>query len=194
MREWRKSILPVLGVLPLFFCFAAEEGAKSSGSAGLLGKGVNFAILFGGLAFLLYKPVRRFLEIKSEAQGRSLKEAEEDRLSAEKKRRDTEERLEGLQAEADRILREAEDAGLKEKSRIRMLAEQEVERLKRFTQQEIEAQVKSGVHELREYAAEQATRLAEKRIKKVLTAEEHSRLIDRSIERLRELYERSPSH
>ena len=194
MRGSRKHVLVILSVLPLFFCFALEEGAKSPGSAGLLGKCVNFVILFGGLAILLNKPVRRFLEMKSEEKKRLLKEAEEGKLSAEEKRKTTEERMAGLQAEADKILGAAKDAGLKEKLRIGILAEQEVLRIKRFAQQEIEAQVKGGIHELKEYAAELATRLAEERFKKDLTEDEHSRLIDRSIERLQELYERSYPH
>jgi F-type H+-transporting ATPase subunit b len=193
VRGARKHASVVLCVLPLFFCFALEEGAKSAGSANFLGKCINFVILFGGLAFLLNKPVRRFLSLKSEEKKRSLKEAEEGKLSAEEKRRTTEQRLGGLQAEAEGILEEAKSAGLKEKSKIGILAGQEVERIKRFTQQEIEAQVKSGVHELKEYAAELAARLAEERLKKDLTEEEHSRLIDRSIDRLQELYERSYS-
>jgi F-type H+-transporting ATPase subunit b len=193
VRGARKHVLVVLCVLPLFFCFALEEGAKSSASADFLGKCINFVILFGGLAFLLNRPVRKFLAIKSEEQKQSLMAAEEGKLSAEEKRRTTEQRLGGLQAEADRILEEAKSAGLKEKSKIGILAEQEVERIKRFTQQEIEAQVKSGIHELKEFTAELATRLAEERLKKDLTEEEHSRLIDRSIDRLQELHERSYS-
>jgi F0F1-type ATP synthase membrane subunit b/b' len=89
-----------------------------------------------------------------------------------------------------KIRSRAEADALREKEQIAELANQEAEKVKRYAELEVAGQVKAGTRELREYAAELATRLAEERIKKKLNAEAHSRLIDKSIERIKALYEK----
>jgi len=193
MRSLPKPALVIFLVLPLFLCFAPAESADSSGLKDILGKTINFAILFGGLAILLHKPIRSLLERRAAAIAQSLEDAEKARIAATARKQGTEERLSRLEEEARRIKGEAEAAGLREKSRIRELTDKEAERIKRFAQQEIEGQLKAAIHELKEYTAALATRLAEERLKKDLTPVDQTTLIDRSIRQLAELYEKSTS-
>ncbi len=60
-------------------------------------------------------------------------------------------------------------------------------------EQEIDLQLKAGMQELKEYTAELAATLAEARIKDKITAGEQSALIDKSIDKLAELYEKRTS-
>jgi F-type H+-transporting ATPase subunit b len=81
--------------------------------------------------------------------------------------------------------------GQREKDRIIKEAKKEAERIKRLTQQEIELLVEGGIQELKEYTIEMAALLAQERIKKRMTLQDHSLFIDKCIERLSRLDENS---
>jgi len=159
----------------------------------LIGKIINFVILFGGLAFVLYKPFLNFLRKRSEDIRTAISEAGDARREAEQKLEEARRKIGVLEEEVARIKKEAELEGLKEKDTIKILAEKEAERIKFFARQEIEMHFKAGIRELKEFAAELATSLAEARIKKRVTDQDQSALIDKSIERLAKLYEKRSS-
>jgi len=190
----RKQILVILLLVPFFVFLASPEEGSSSNVMEFLGKSVNFIIIFGALAYFLYKPLRSFFEKRSREIKEAIKEAEDSRKEAEEKLQEMKIRLTGLEEEITKIKKDAEVVGLKEKTRIANLAQKEAERIKRLAQQQIELEVKAGIQELKEYTTELATALASERIKEKLTPEDHSLLIDKSIERLVKLYEKSNSH
>jgi F0F1-type ATP synthase membrane subunit b/b' len=189
----RKSVAVVLLVLPLFLFMSAQEGVKTSATMDFIGKTVNFLILFGGLAFVLRKPLAAMLGKRTLDIQETIRLADGSKAEAEKKYGESEVRLAGLDNEILRLKREAESAALQEKERIARLAAEESLRVKRFTEQEIDQQMKSGVRELKAYAAEKATSLARERIRKRLTPADQAALIDKSIERLSRLHEKSGS-
>ena len=96
----------------------AEEGAAAA-SSGLLAKTVNFLILFGGLGYVLYKPVRALLEKNSADARHSLEDAAASRTEAEGKREEAKGRLDGVAAEIERMKSEAASRGRLEKDRHR---------------------------------------------------------------------------
>jgi F-type H+-transporting ATPase subunit b len=187
-----------LGML-LWLCLPVSMGLtsaeKSQGSAlvDFLGKSLNFIILFGGLAFLLAKPLKKFLEELILSVKKTLQETEGARRAAEEKLAAIEKRLQGLAGEVQKIRQDGAEAGKKEKERILALARQEADRVRSLALQEIEMHVQEAKRELREYAADLAISLARARIEKRLTPELHSRLIDESIAGLGNLYEKSDS-
>ncbi len=189
----RKKILFVLLLLPFLVFMSTDEEEHSSGFADFLGKTVNFIILFGGLTYLLYKPIRTFLEKRGQDIKLSLREAEDSKKEAERKLKEIESQLAGLEKEIEKIMKEAENEGRKERDMTLHLAQQETERIKHFAKQEIDAIISAGIRGLREYTAVLATALAEERIKKKMTPEFQSLMIDRSIEKLSELDEKSDS-
>jgi F-type H+-transporting ATPase subunit b len=172
----------------------AEEASHPSGSSDFLGKVINFVVLFGGLGYILYKPARNFLIKWSQDIRTSLDAAREARTNAEKKLGDAQQRTAALEGEVVRMKIEAEAEGLREKERIKALAEKEAERIRSFAEQEMSLDLKAGIQELTEYTAGLASSLAEARIKAKMTDALQSGLIDKSIERLAELNERSYSH
>lgn len=187
----KNRILLVLALLPFFLFLAPGEAEKASGSADFAGKVVNFLLLFGGLGFFLYKPVRAFLMKKTSEIKRSLEEAESSRKEAENRHEETMRRLEGLSGEIARMKAEAEAQGNREKARIAKQAEEEASRVMRIVRQEIDAYTQTGIREVRTFVAEKATSLARERIRKKLVPESHSLLVDKSIERLSKLNEKS---
>jgi F-type H+-transporting ATPase subunit b len=166
-----------------------EEGTSGSGSSNFLGKVVNFAVLFGGLTYILYKPLRNFLTKRSRDIRAALDEARGARREAEQKLEEAQRRIAALEDEVTGMKREAELKGLKEQAKIKALAEKEAIRIRTFAQQEIDLQLKAGIQELKEYTAEIAASLAEARMKDKITEEGQSKLIDKSIERLAEIHE-----
>lgn len=179
-------ILVILLVLVLPLRADEEHG---SSAMDFLGKTLNFLVLFGGLAFFLRKPLRNFLESRSVKIQESLEEMKAARREAEHKLQQIKDRLSLLEEEIEKIKKEGESGGLEERDRIIEQAHQEVEKIKRFTQEEIEMLTRMGMADLREYAAELATALAQDRISQKMNPEIASRLIDESIEKIEGLYE-----
>jgi F-type H+-transporting ATPase subunit b len=185
----KKSAAVVLAVLPLLVFMSAGEGAKTSATMDFVGKAVNFLVLFGGLAFVLRKPVAAMLAKRSADVQETLRLADASTSEAAAKRAESTARLSGLEEEIKLMLGTAEAVAQREKERIAALAAEEAQRLRRFTEQAIEQQVRSGLRELRTHAAEETTSLARERIRNRLTPEDQAALIDKSIERLSRLHE-----
>ena len=194
MKKPGVLFLLLLSAVPcLVQAAAVEEGhSASSGAAAFLGKAVNALILFGGLAFLLAKTVRSFLDARTSDIERSIREAAESRAKAEQRFKDVRARLDRIDEELRRIREDGDGETARAVGRIRELAGQEADRLKRLTRQEIELGVRGGLRKLREYAADIAIGSAKERIRRALTEDRHARLIDRSIDRLGRLQHEEP--
>jgi F-type H+-transporting ATPase subunit b len=164
--------------------------AEVSATVDFLGKVVNSLVLFGGLAFLLRKPVKALLAKRTADVGESLRQAEAGRSEAEARAGTSKAKLAGLAAEVGRLKAEAEVEGRRETERIAGAAALEAERLKKFTRQELDAQVRGSIGELKAYAAARATGIAREKIRRRLTPEAQSALIDKSIDRLSKLHEK----
>jgi F-type H+-transporting ATPase subunit b len=180
----RRTLLVLLFVIPLVLAMSAEEGGHASATMDFLGKVVNFLILFGGLTFVARKPIKAILAKRTSDVGESIAQAEKDRAASESLAAGSRAKLAGLAAEVGALKAEAEDAARREAERIARAAREEAERLKKLTRQELDEQVRLGVRELKAFAAARATDLARERIRKRLTPEVHSALIEKSIDRL----------
>ncbi|MGB8953177.1 MAG: ATP synthase F0 subunit B [Candidatus Aminicenantales bacterium] len=192
----KKQGLWILLMVPLFIFMTSSASAEEGSDYNLkdfLGKVINFIILFGGLTYILYKPLRNFLEKRTADVGQSIRESETLRTEAEKKLQEARQRLADLEKEIHGLRKAAEAEGIREKARIQSITEKEMERIRQLTREEIERQARAGIRELREFTADLAVTLAEARIKEKASPREHTLLIDKSIERLAELYEKSNS-
>ncbi len=193
MKTPRRKIFLILLLLPFFISMVSADEENSSNFRDFIGKTINFIVLFGGLAYFLFKPIRNFLQKRSEEIEQGLKDAEDAQREAELKLREAKARLATLEDEIEKLKKEAEIEGRKEKERVIQLAQQEAERIKYFAKQEIEMLMRAGIQDLKQYTAELASALAEERIKKKMSPEDQSFFIDKSIEKLDELYEKSNS-
>jgi F-type H+-transporting ATPase subunit b len=185
----RKAALAVLLLVPFLLFMSAEGEARESGSSGMLGKIINFAVLCGVLTFALYKPARKYLTQRGRDIQAALDEAQAARKKAEARLEEARAKLADLEGDMARLRSEAEAEGRAETGRIQALAEKESRRIRAFTQQEIDLQLKAGLQELKEYTAGLAASLAEARMKARLTPEDQAALIDKSIAGLTDLHE-----
>lgn len=164
--------------------------SEVSATMDFLGKVINSAILFGGLTFVMWKPVKAMLAKRTVDVGESLRQAETGRADAEAKVVMSRAKLAGLEAEVQKLKAEAEAEAGRETERIARAAADEAERLKKLTRQELDGQVRSSVGELKAYAAARATGIAREKIRRRLTPEAQAALIDKSIDRLSRIHEK----
>ena len=193
MRRPKQTLALLILLLPLFLGFSPAEGSHVSPLTELLAKTVNFLILFGGLGFLLAKPLRKFLAEIGLSVEKTIQETERAKTEAEARLESLKERMLSLEQEVRKIKGEGDEAGQREKERVLALARQESVKIKSFAAQEIEALSQSARTELKEYGAEIAVSLARANIERRLTPELHSHLIDESIRRLETLHEKPHS-
>ncbi len=186
----RKQAALLLILVPLFLCAASSEESHRSALTDYLGKTVNFILLFGGLGFLLAKPLRAFLEARASGLKATMDEAEASRREAEARLEAIRGRLGRLEQELEQIKRDGELNGRQEQERILEQARREAEKLMTFAGQEIRHQGQEAARELRAYAAGLAVSLARTRIEARLTPELHSRLIDGSLGEIGKLHEK----
>ncbi|MFQ6081894.1 MAG: F0F1 ATP synthase subunit B [Candidatus Aminicenantia bacterium] len=181
-----KLRLSLIIFLTLFLLNFAAVSSKETGTnwSDFLGKVINFVVLFGLLIFFLLKPLKNYLEKRTKEIRSTITHAEESRKEAEEKFAQLEKRLSHLQQEIEEIRRKGEKEAQKEREKIIFQGKKEVERIKLLTRKEIDRYLKSGLKELKHYAAELSITLAEKEIKNKLTPQDHKFLIDKYIEKL----------
>lgn len=189
----KTSRVLIFVVLPFLLFMSVEDKHHDSNPMAFIAKVVNFLILFGGLAYVLRKPIKQFLEGRAAEIDTTMRGAEESRHGAEKDLEQTAKRLHELSQEVEELKDKAVLEGQREKDRIIRVAQEEGARMKEAVQQEIEMISRAGIRGLKEFAVTLAAAEALERIQKRLTPEKHTRLIDDSIERLENLYEKSRS-
>jgi F-type H+-transporting ATPase subunit b len=189
----KKSILLILVIVPLLLFMSYAEESHASQTRDFLGKVVNFLLLFGGLAYLLRKPLGKFLQGRSDSLEKELRGAKDSREEAIERLATVEARLSTLDKEVEKLRLEAEKEGWALHQRIVEEARRDAERLKHFARQEIEMHTQDAVRGIKEFAAALATDLARQRIQDQMTGEDQSSLIEKSIERLEKLHEKSDS-
>jgi F-type H+-transporting ATPase subunit b len=188
-----KSILLILFIVPFLLFMSSAEESHPSQIKDFLGKAVNFLVLFGGLTYLLRKPLGSFLRERSDSLAKTLQGAKKSREEAAKRLDEVESRMEKLDDEVEQLRQEANSEGRALQQRTIEEAKKNAERLKRFAHSEIEMITKDAIREIKQYTAAVVADLAGQRIRDRVTEEYQSSLIDKSIERLEKLHEKSNS-
>ncbi len=143
---------------------------------------INFGILLLLLYFVLYKPVIRMLNERSNRIKASMEQAEQ----IEQKMAETEERvreqLEAARREGQNILSQAGQMGEQAKEAARREARQEAEAIMARTRLEIDRERDEAIEGLRRQFADLAILAAEKVIAETIDKEKHRQLIDEVLE------------
>lgn len=155
----------------------ASEGEAANPVLEWSGKIFNFAVLAGGLFFLLRKPVAALIENRSAGIRHKLEEAEHARARAEARLQEIEVRLGTVQQEVDALLAKAQRDSEAEEARILERAREEAARLQAKTAAEMESLKKQALGELGRFAAERAAAAAEEILRREIRPadEEHFR-------------------
>ncbi len=183
------AILLILLTAP---CFTAQEvsgkGAQieERGEKDILWKWLNFAILTGGLGYLVYKNGGAFFRSRTEAIRKGIEEADRLRRESEARVHEVEERVLGLEAEVQALRTRAGQELAAESDRLRRETEDGVKKIRDQAQQAIAAAAKAARREVQAHAAELAVGLAASRIRCRLTPEADARLVASVLDNLEE--------
>ncbi|HDP95016.1 MAG TPA: hypothetical protein ENN40_06620 [Candidatus Aminicenantes bacterium] len=178
----RATVFLLLFLLLSLTAWGAEGEGHGFDWMGFLGKVFNSTVLFGGLIYVMRKPLIRLLSEQSknlrveiEARRESIQASAGDYESLKK-------RLDSLESEIKEITRQAEENGKRERSRVEAEGRAEAERIAKLTQEEIANRVDAAVRRLKARVAEMAIQRFREDIQDQLDSDRHRRIMEKNIE------------
>jgi len=148
----------------------------------LLAQLINFGILFGLLFFLLYKPMRRTFDERSNRIKESMEQAEQIKEQMARTEEQVREQLAAARREGQDVLAQAAEIGEHLKEEGRGETRQEAEVIIDRASTEIERQRDEAIDEVKRQFVDLAITAAEKVVNETLDREKHRRLIEEVLE------------
>jgi F-type H+-transporting ATPase subunit b len=139
----------------------------------------NFAILVGGLIYLLRSPLAQHLTSRRQQIRGGLEAARETTATATAQLAEIDRRLQSLPSELDALRARGVEEIAAEERRIQAKAETERKRLVEEMQRDVDVRVRVARKALAEHAADLAVGLAADRVRQTITDADQARLIDR---------------
>ncbi len=149
---------------------------------GLVAQLVCFFLLFGLLTVVLYKPVRRMLDERSNRIKESMEQAEQIKEQMAKTEEQVKEQLGAARRDGQDILAQAAQMGERLKEEARGEARQEAEVIVARARTEIERERDAAIDEVKRQFVDLAITAAEKVVNETLDREKHRRLIEEVLE------------
>ena len=144
----------------------------------------NFAILCGGLGYLLRKPLREFLDGRRQEIADGLNRASRAQKDASDRMDEIEAKLGRLSADMAALRSDAEGESRQEHERLIAEARAEVDRVVEQAKQEIERVGRGVEREIKELVAEKVIDRASKTLRSEMTQDDHKRVVVRFIKNL----------
>ena len=148
----------------------------------LLAQIVNFAILFGLLYLVAYKPIMRLLDERSRKIKESMEQTEEIKEQAARAEEETKRRIEAASQEGQEVIARAVRTGEEVRQQAQQGAREEAKVLIARARVEIQRERDEAIDELRREFADLTIRAAEKVIDRSLDKEAHRQLIEKTLE------------
>jgi F-type H+-transporting ATPase subunit b len=155
---------------------AQEEKSGAEGHE-LLFKIINFALLAGGLAYILRKPLADFFAARSNSIQKSLEEGRKALEASQAQLQAVEQKLAHLEEEIAAFKASATKEMEAEQQRMKQAAAEEAEKILESARARIEVSVRAAKLDLKSYAAQQAVELAEELIRQRLDDPGRERLL-----------------
>jgi F-type H+-transporting ATPase subunit b len=163
----RRSFSVVAGALVIFFLttipMLAAEGAEpnpADSSAGLIFRWLNFALVFGGITYLIKKHGRAFFGANAKAIASSITEAQAAKSAADRELSEVNAKISRLDQEVAELREAARRDAAAEAERLRVSGLAEAEKIKQAAQAELAASERAAQQQLREVAASMAVERA----------------------------------
>ena len=170
--------------------FAQEHAGSGGGAAAAepsaIWKWLNFAILAGGLGYLMAKTLPAFFKSRTADIQKGIREARDIKLEAERLSNQMDARMSALGSDIEEFRTRAHTEMEQEGERIRQATASQIRKLEQQAEQEIEAAGKTARRELRAYAADLALDLAEQRIRARLDPGAEATLVDNFVADLKQ--------
>lgn len=142
----------------------------------------NLLIMFLILKKFLYKPLQKVLAARRTAVDEVYSAADEAKAAAEADQKAWEARMSGADAEADRILRNAEALAESRREDILADANRKAEGILRRAEAEAELERRKAAEEIKKEIVDVSSALAEKMLEREIRQEDHRALIDSFID------------
>ena len=155
-----------------------SQAETGPGDPWILWKWINFAILAGGLGYLISKHAPAFFAHRSREIEGALADAAQAKKSAELQAANIERRFASLQAEIDKLRQAARAETAAEAERISRDTAHQLQRIQDQTAQEMDLMTRAARDELRKYAALLALDLAGQRMGAGMTKDLQDGLVD----------------
>lgn len=170
-KTWLTAVFLLAGA-----AWSPAAGIESSWGVAALtaGKIVNSLILFGGLAYLLHKPIKMFIASRTGEIRKKLAEAELARADAEAQLEELKRRLLHMDDEILAMKEQAKTDARAEQLKVVEAAEKEADRIRARAEVEIDSLKKQAMEEMRHFAAERAAETAEAIVRKEIRPEDEA--------------------
>ena len=143
---------------------------------------INFAILFGLLYLVAYKPIMRMLNERSRKIRESMEQTEFIRQQAEQAEEESKKQIEAAAKEGQEVVAQAVRTGEEVRREAQQEAKQEAESLISRARTEIQRERDDAIGELRKEFADLTILAAGKVIDRSLDKEAHHQLIEKVLE------------
>ncbi|MCM1105328.1 MAG: F0F1 ATP synthase subunit B [Blautia sp.] len=150
----------------------------------LLAVAVFFLFLL--MSYLLFNPARKFLKDRQERIEGDISSAKEDKESAAALKAEYEERLKGVDKEAEAILTEARQKAVKNEAKIVAEAKEEAARIIKRAQEEAELEKKHAMDDMKQEMIVIASMMAQKVVAASIDAKIQSSLVDETLKEMGE--------
>ena len=144
----------------------------------------NVVLLVGILSWLLYKPVRNFLDNRIKRIEASISDATADQRKAQELKQSYERKIVEIEKEKTEIIAVATQRAKEIEASIVSEAKEEATRLKNAAMREIEANKEKAAREMREQIIDISALLAGKYVEESINQEMQIRLLDKAIDDL----------
>jgi F-type H+-transporting ATPase subunit b len=167
LSVWRRAAPLLATALFTFFlttipALAAEGAAEDPGglTPGLFFRWLNFAIVFGGIAYLIAKHGGTFFRANAKAIAASIAEASAAKAEVDRELREVETRISRLNQEVAELREAAKRDSEAEAERLLVSGRMEIEKIRQAARGELAASERAAQQELRAIAASMAVERA----------------------------------
>jgi F0F1-type ATP synthase membrane subunit b/b' len=155
----------------------AHGESSGHGDSTTLWKWANFAILLGGIGYLVARKGGPFFLSRSEEIRQGIAQAAAEKKAAEARFAEMEHRLGNLDSSIAELRTGSREEMHAESERFRQETTQRLEKIHTQAEQEIASIVKSARQSLKDYSASLAIELAERRIRERITPQMQDELV-----------------
>ena len=172
-RALQLFTLGLVLAVPVVF---AQENASDESRLDLW-KWANFAILVGGLGYLIAKNAGPFFDARTKKIREDMAQAEEMWKDAEARAAEVDRKVAGLESDIAKFRADSQQEAQNETERMKSQTAAEMARIRQQSEQEIAAAGKAARLELKRYSATLAVHLAEKKVQDRITPDAQDSLV-----------------
>lgn len=145
---------------------------------------INIFVIFMVLSYVLFNPVREFLEKRKSKITGEISDAKQKQMQADKVLKQYEHKLQGAKKEVEDILEQSKEDAAKNKEVIMIDAKEEADKIIQRGTDKIMYDKQKVRGEIKQSAIQSAELISKKILEGVITYDENVRLVDEAIEKV----------